>query len=186
MGIKSDSGLRVPGPPFSQWLVQPRASQDIKVKINHVLWSHSEALTIKPMRWHLIDKVTWLYKVLKSLSLNLKMNRGRKGFWELKEEIILKPQHGLKKNKIYCTGKTKGNPCEVFSWDEAMEISPFQLRIEGISLKAKGAFSLSLGPHDFFYFLANLTFESYSSDFWPSCGLEAWSSKKQNSFHCIA
>ena len=57
----------------------------------------------------------------------------------------------LKKNKIYCTGKTKENPCEVLLWDEAIKISPFQLRIEGISFKAKGAFSLPLDRLDILF-----------------------------------
>lgn len=89
------------------------------------------------MRWQVIDKVTRLQKILKSVPLNFKMNRGRNRFLELKEKNNTKKKKlknlsiGLEKDKIYCIGKTKGNPCKVLSWDEAIEISPFQLRIEG-------------------------------------------------------
>lgn len=84
--------------------------------------------------------------------MNFKMNKGRNRFLELKEKnnTNLKTLSWVTKDKIYCTGKTKENPYKLLSWDEATEISPFQLRIEGISLKAKGALSLLLDPFEFF------------------------------------
>lgn len=85
--------------------------------------------------------------------MNFEMNKGRKRFLELKEKkntTHLKTLSWVTKDKIYCTGKTKEDPYKLLSWDEATEISSFQLRIEGISLKAKGALSLLLGPFEFF------------------------------------
>lgn len=80
------------------------------------------------------------------------MNKEGKGVLELKGKILIQKKIvWVKKDKIYCTGKTKENPCRLLSWDEAIEISLFQLRVEGISLKAKGALSLLLGSFEWFF-----------------------------------